>query len=296
MAHLNATSDDTHLAENDVHSAGHDTANGHLNATSDDTHLAADDVHSAGHDTANGARHVPSDDVNFAGTDGHGHGGGYEARDHTANEAAQVPRDDVHLAESDGHHHGREWEFAENASSDSRRRRNPQAPQPNRQAAVDTLLASEDAGETFSGKRVALAESLALATRNQAAADTLLTPRGVERILANTRIAGTCRKDMRQALDVLSAANARDPNQLVHDIPGNVTWQHFIARHPDWRRIVGRGIIRAQLEFLPNVRDPNRGGQLRLDYVFETMDGELCRLHPGRKAAQDAQPIFTQQQ
>ena len=101
---------------------------------------------------------------------------------------------------------------------------------------------------------------------------------------------------MRQALDDLSQAHGRDPQELAHDIPADVTWQHFIARHKDWRRIVGRGIIRAQLEFLPNVRDPNRGGQLRLDYVFETVDGELCRLHPNQRAALDAKPIFTQRQ
>ena len=41
------------------------------------------------------------------------------------------------------------------------------------------------------------------------------------------------------------------------------------------------------------IRDPNRGGQLRLDYVFENLEGVRCQLHPGNRN-KDALPIFTQ--
>ena len=44
---------------------------------------------------------------------------------------------------------------------------------------------------------------------------------------------------------------------------------------------------------LPEIRDPNRGGQLRLDYVFENLDGVRCQLHPGNKS-KDAIPIFNE--
>ena len=37
----------------------------------------------------------------------------------------------------------------------------------------------------------------------------------------------------------------------------------------------------------------NRGGLLRLDYVFENVERVRCQLHPGRKS-KDAAPIFTQ--
>ena len=80
---------------------------------------------------------------------------------------------------------------------------------------------------------------------------------------------------------------------MAFDIPADVSWKHYIARHPEWKRIVGIGIARAQLMFLPEIRDPNRGGQPRLDYVFENLEGVRCQLHPGNKG-KDATPIFIQ--
>ena len=72
----------------------------------------------------------------------------------------------------------------------------------------------------------------------------------------------------------------------------SVPWRHYIASHAECQRIVGCGIIRAYLQFLLEIRDPNRGGQLRLDYVFENLEGVRCQLHPGGKG-KDAKPIFT---
>ena len=43
--------------------------------------------------------------------------------------------------------------------------------------------------------------------------------------------------------------------------------------------------------FLREIRDPNRDGQLRLDYVFENLDGVRCELHFGNKR-KHAAPIF----
>ena len=80
---------------------------------------------------------------------------------------------------------------------------------------------------------------------------------------------------------------------MAFDIPADVSWKHYIARHPHCRRIVGSGITKAQLMFLPEIRDPNRGGRLRLDYVFENLDGVRCQLHPGNKS-KDAIPIFNE--
>ena len=97
---------------------------------------------------------------------------------------------------------------------------------------------------------------------------------------------------MRAFLDATSRSQPRDPDVLAFDIPANVSWRNYIARHSQWERIVGSGITRAQLIFLPEIRDPNRDKQLRLDYVFENRDGWRCQLHPGNKA-KDAAPIFT---
>ena len=82
-----------------------------------------------------------------------------------------------------------------------------------------------------------------------AAVNTLLTPRTAEEIRTSTRIAGTCKKEMRAFLDATSAAQPRDPHVLAFDIPAHVSWKHYIARHPDCQRIVGSGITKAQLMF-----------------------------------------------
>ena len=97
---------------------------------------------------------------------------------------------------------------------------------------------------------------------------------------------------MRVFLNQISESQPRAPTQLVHEIPADVPWRHYIARHADCEQIVGSGIVRAQLEFLPDVHDSNRNGQFRLDYVFENLEGVRCRLHPGGKS-KDAKPIFT---
>ena len=98
---------------------------------------------------------------------------------------------------------------------------------------------------------------------------------------------------MRAFLDATSRSQPRDPNVFAFDIPANVSWKHYIAHHPECTRIVGSGITKAHLMFLPEIRDPNRGGQLRLDYVFENREGVRCQLHPGNKGT-DATPIFIQ--
>ena len=125
-----------------------------------------------------------------------------------------------------------------------------------------------------------------------AAVNTLLTPQAAADMRAQTRIAGTGKKEMRALLDRISASQPLDPTQLVHEIPADVSWRHYIARHAECQRIVGSGIVRAHLEFWPGIRDPNRGGQLRLDFVFENVEGVRCQLHPGGRGP-DAKPIFT---
>ena len=125
-----------------------------------------------------------------------------------------------------------------------------------------------------------------------AAVNTLLTPRTAADLKARTNIAGTSKKEMRALLNQISESQPRAPTQLVHEIPAGVPWRHYIARHADCEQIVGSGIVRAYLEFLPEIRDPNRDGQPRLDYVFENLEGFRCQLHPGGKG-KDAKPIFT---
>ena len=120
---------------------------------------------------------------------------------------------------------------------------------------------------------------------------TLLTPRTAQNIRDRSPIPTRAKKDMRAFLDRVAGSHGARPTQLVHDIPDDVPWQHYVATHRDWRRIIGSGIVSAQLEFLAHTTDPNRDGQLRLDYVFVNAEGLRCQLHPGNKA-KDAQPRF----
>ena len=87
-----------------------------------------------------------------------------------------------------------------------------------------------------------------------AAVNTLLTPRTAEEIRTSTRIAGTCKKEMRAFLDETSNSQPRDPDVLAFDIPADVSWKHYIARHQDSKRIIRSGITKAQVRFFPKSR------------------------------------------
>ena len=106
---------------------------------------------------------------------------------------------------------------------------------------------------------------------------------------------------MREALDALSERCPPTPEVLRHEIPVDAPWKHFVSNHELSWRIIGSGIVRAQLVFQENHRDDNRlktlpdgrrQRQLRLDYDFENADGEICQMHPGKKASGDMQPVF----
>ena len=62
--------------------------------------------------------------------------------------------------------------------------------------------------------------------------------------------------------------------------------------HPQWKDIIGSGIIAAHLEKIRNTKDPNRGNAERVDYVFYRVDNTFCRVHPGTKRENDAQLYF----
>ena len=68
------------------------------------------------------------------------------------------------------------------------------------------------------------------------------------------------------------------------------TWKEYVASHPDAERIVGtQGIKAIHIEQIDGVKDPNRGGQRRVDIVVYNADGQFFRLHPGSKSNNNAQ-------
>ena len=87
----------------------------------------------------------------------------------------------------------------------------------------------------------------------------------------------------RMALEVITKAgpNSSMDSNLEHLFP----WRSYVACHEDAHAIIGSGIALAMAEFIEGTKDPNRGGQPRLDFVLHRTDGTYCRLHPGSKNA-----------
>jgi hypothetical protein len=91
----------------------------------------------------------------------------------------------------------------------------------------------------------------------------------------------------RDALNALAQAG-RDTN-----LDDSFPWRSYLACHDNALLIIGTGVTQATAEFIEGrPSDPNRSGQQRLDFVFYRSDGTYCRLHPGSKKRNDAQPLF----
>ena len=70
------------------------------------------------------------------------------------------------------------------------------------------------------------------------------------------------------------------------------TWREYVATLAAAEQIIGtKGITAVRVEQIEGVKDPNRGGERRVDIVLYNADGKFSRLHPGSKRANDAQLI-----
>ena len=70
------------------------------------------------------------------------------------------------------------------------------------------------------------------------------------------------------------------------------TWREYVATLAAAEQIIGtKGITAVRVEQIEGVKDPNRGGDRRVDIVLYNADGKFSRLHPGSKRANDAQLI-----
>jgi hypothetical protein len=69
-------------------------------------------------------------------------------------------------------------------------------------------------------------------------------------------------------------------------------WKAYLASHPKGEMVVGPGITRAVVDQLQDVKDPNRGGRPRIDFIFYRVDGSAYRVHPGTKPKNDAAPVY----
>ena len=94
----------------------------------------------------------------------------------------------------------------------------------------------------------------------------------------------------RKALEVITEAGPS--SSMDSNLEQLFPWRSYVACHEDAHAIIGSGIALAMAEFIEGTKDPNRGGQPRLDFVLHKTDGTYCRLHPGSKKRGDAKPIF----
>ena len=99
--------------------------------------------------------------------------------------------------------------------------------------------------------------------------------------------AGQLRKLARHALNDFVNAEYEGPVCLEDMFP----WEAYLALHATGAYLVGPGISRAIIDHFENIKDPNRGGRPRSEFIFHRVDGSAYRVHPGSKLRDDANPI-----
>ena len=92
----------------------------------------------------------------------------------------------------------------------------------------------------------------------------------------------------RNALNTFANADYAGPVNLDDLFP----WRSYLAFHAKGEMLVGPGICRAVVDHLPNVRDPNRGGRPRTDFILTRVDGSAYRIHPGSRPTNDSIPVY----
>ena len=102
------------------------------------------------------------------------------------------------------------------------------------------------------------------------------------------RAIDTLHDQARDALNAFAAAPYDGPTCLNDLFP----WKAYLAFHAKREMIVGPGISRAVVDQLKDVKDPNRGGRPRTDFIFYRVDGSAYRVHPGEKPKSDARPVY----
>jgi hypothetical protein len=120
----------------------------------------------------------------------------------------------------------------------------------------------------------------------------LLEPRDIEQLQTEERSYEPRRNLHDAARDALNAITvAGYSSNMVRNLEPWFPWRPYVACHAQAGVIIGSGITLAVAEFIEGTKDPNRGGQPRLDFVFYRTDGSYCRLHPGPKKRGDAKPV-----
>ena len=67
-------------------------------------------------------------------------------------------------------------------------------------------------------------------------------------------------------------------------------WQDYVASQTVAGRMAAVGITGFSAQPIEGVKDPNRGGLMRVDFIVSVADGSHWRLHPGSRPSGDATP------
>ena len=115
---------------------------------------------------------------------------------------------------------------------------------------------------------------------------------GVHGFAAAQNVQGMSKRELhgvaRNDLNAFASADYAGPVDLEDLFP----WRRYLAFRADGQMLVGPGICRAVVDRLPNVRDPNRGGRPRTDFIFTRIDGSSYRNHPGARPNNDSIPVY----
>ena len=83
---------------------------------------------------------------------------------------------------------------------------------------------------------------------------------------------------------------ADDPGHVAVDMATEPWWQDYVASQKVAEQMAAVGITGFSAQPILGVKDPNRHGRTRVDFIVSVADGSHWRLHPGSKPSGDAIP------
>ena len=104
-----------------------------------------------------------------------------------------------------------------------------------------------------------------------AAVNILLSPQAAEEIRQSTRIAGS---------------QPRKPDVMAFDSPADIQWQHYIARHADYQRIVGSRSAASCILAMRKQRD-----NILLQIVPDATVGRRSVCQPSMSICEQSSPV-----
>ena len=87
---------------------------------------------------------------------------------------------------------------------------------------------------------------------------------------------------------------ANGSEQVSVDMSDMSWWEEYVASQAVATEMAAVGITGFSIQSILGIKDPNRGGRDRVDFIVFLADGTHWRLHPGSKQKSDAQPVHIQ--